>query len=75
MSPKSLKLLAAALSLLAAGVVLPPQGFARSAGTDPNLIQRVDQFIWKPAPGDLLLKPQPNPTVKHPKKPAQGAKN
>jgi hypothetical protein len=70
MSPKSLKLFAAAVSLLAAAVVLPAQGFARNAGNDPNLIQRVDQFIYKPAPGDLLLKPKP----KHPKKPAD-AKN
>jgi hypothetical protein len=67
MSPKSLKLLAAAVSLLAAAVVLPAQGFARPAGADPNLIQRVDQFICKPTPVDLLLKPQP----KHPQKPAK----
>jgi hypothetical protein len=75
MSPKNLKFLPlaliAALSLLVAGLVLPAQGLARAAGTDPNLIQRVDQFIYKPAPGDLLLKPKP----KHPKKPAKGAKN
>jgi hypothetical protein len=59
MSPKSLKLFAAAVGLLAAAVVLPAQGFARNAGNDPNLIERVDQFIYKPAPGDLLLKPKP----------------
>ena len=71
MSPKSLKLFAAAVGLLAAAVVLPAQGFARNAGNDQNLIERVDQFIYKPAPGDLLLKPKP----KHPKKPANDIKN
>ena len=73
MSPNSLKLFAAVVSLLAASVVLPSQGFARDAGTDPNIIQRVDQFIWKPAPGDLLLKPEK--PAKHVKKPIKGAKN
>jgi len=77
MSPKSLKfrpqaLIAAALSLLATGIVLPAQGFARATGTDPNLIQRVDQFIYKSAPEDLLLKPK---GAKHSKKPTKGAKN
>lgn len=64
MSRNSLKLSAAAASLLVAAVVLLPQGEAIAAGTDPNLTQRVQQFIWKPAPGDLLLKPKPK---KHPK--------
>jgi hypothetical protein len=64
MSTNSLKLLAAAASLLAATVVLAPLTEA-AAGTDPNITQRVQQFIWKPAPDDLLLKPKPK--SKHPK--------
>ena len=58
MSTNSLKLLAAAASLLIGTVVLMPQGVAKSAGTDPNITQRVQQFICKPAPQDLLLKPK-----------------
>jgi hypothetical protein len=65
MSTNSLKLLATAASLLVAAVVLVPQDEAKAAAaTDPNITQRVQQFIWKPAPGDLLLKPKPK---KHPK--------
>jgi hypothetical protein len=55
MSRNSPKLSAAAASLLVAAVVLLPQGEAIAAGADPNLTQRVQQFIWKPAAGDLLL--------------------
>lgn len=65
MSTNSLKLLAAAASLLAATVVVAPHTEAAAAGTDPNITQRVQQFIWKPAPDDLLLKPKPK--SKHPK--------
>ena len=65
-------LVAAAMSFVIAGVGLPAHGLARDLGTDPNLQQRVDQFIYKPAPEDLLLKPK---SEKHPKKPAKGAKN
>jgi hypothetical protein len=36
--------------------------------SDPNLAQRVQQFAYKPAPGELLLKPK----AKH-KKPAKDA--
>lgn len=70
MSPNSLKLLAAATSLLVPAVVLLPRSEA-CAGTDPN-ITRVQQFIWKPAPGDLLLKPKPK---KHPKSQLKDADN
>ena len=70
MSPNSLKLLAAATSLLA--VVLVPRSEACAASTDPNITQRVQQFIWKPAPGDLLLKTKPK---KHPKSQPKDAKN
>jgi hypothetical protein len=56
----SLKLQAAVLTLFLTGaVVLLQQRVASAAGTDPNITQRVQQFIWKPAPGDLLLKPKP----------------
>ncbi len=72
MSPNSLKLLAAATSLLVAAVVLVPRSEAYAAATDPNITQRVQQFIWKPAPGDLLLKPKPK---KHPKSQPKDAKN
>ena len=65
MSTNSLKLLAVTASLLAATVAFTPQTEARVAGTDPNITQRVQQFIWKPAPDDLLLKPKPK--SKHPK--------
>ncbi|HET9573620.1 MAG TPA: hypothetical protein VFP29_07835 [Methyloceanibacter sp.] len=41
-----------------------PAEIARADETDPDITQRVEQFIWKPAPGDLLLKPKPK---KHPK--------
>ncbi len=71
MSTNSLKLLAASASLLAAAVVLAPYTKVRAAGADPNLTLRVQQFIWKPAPGDLLLKPKPK--SKHPK--SKDAKN
>jgi hypothetical protein len=64
MSTNSLKLLSVAASLFVAGVVLVPQHNARAAGTDPNITQRVQQFIWKPAPGDLLLKPKPKKHTK-----------
>ena len=65
MSTNSLKLLAVTASLLAATVAFTPQTEARAAGADPNITQRVQQFIWKPAPDDLLLKPKPK--SKHPK--------
>ena len=35
-----------------------PQTGARDLASDPNLAQRVQQFIYKPAPGDLVLKPK-----------------
>jgi hypothetical protein len=44
MSP-SLKLLAAAASLLVAAVVFVPRSEACAGGTDPNITQRVQQFI------------------------------
>ena len=62
MSTNSLKLSAAAASLLAAAVVFAPQTEARAAGTEPNLTPRVQKFICAQ---DLLLKPKPK--GRHPK--------
>jgi hypothetical protein len=58
----------AAIILLLGTVAFLPQAGARDLASDPNLAQRVQQFTYKPAPGDLLLKPKP----KH-KKPAKDA--
>ncbi len=72
-SPRHAKLNAQAFvfaaTILAFGTVavLPPAG-ARNLASDPNLAQRVQQFTYKPAPGDLLLKPK----ARH-KKPAKDA--
>jgi hypothetical protein len=69
----SLKLQAGVTALFLAGaVVLLQQGAASAAGTDPNITQRVEQFIWKPQPQDLLLKPKPK---KHPKSQPKDAKD
>jgi hypothetical protein len=51
-------------------VAFLPQAGARDLASDPNLAQRVQQFTYKPAPGELLLKPK----AKH-KKPAKDADN
>jgi hypothetical protein len=51
---------------LLGAVAFLPQAEARDLANDPNLAQRVQQFTYKPAPGELLLKPKP----KH-KKPAK----
>ena len=59
--------LAAIILLL---VAFLPQAGARDLASDPNLAQRVQQFTYKPAPSELLLKPKP----KH-KKPAKDADN
>jgi hypothetical protein len=40
----------------------------------PELAQRVQEFIYKPTPGELLLKPK-STGGKHVKKPAKDAKN
>jgi hypothetical protein len=67
------KLRVGVVSLFLTGaVVLLQQGVASAAGTDPNITQRVEQFIWKPQPQDLLLKPKPK---KHPKFQPKDAKN
>ncbi len=58
----------AAIILLLGAVAFLPQAVARNLASDPNLAQRVQQFTYKPAPGELLLKPK----AKH-KKPAKDA--
>jgi len=51
-----------------------PRAEARDLATDPNAVQKIQQFIYKPAPSELLLKLQ-GETGKPSKKPAKGAKN
>jgi hypothetical protein len=58
----------AATILVFGTVAFLPQAGARDLASDPNLAQRVQQFTYKPAPGELLLKPK----AKH-KKPAKDA--
>lgn len=58
----------AAVILLLGTVAYLPQAGARDLANDPNLAQRVQQFTYKPAPAELLLKPK----AKH-KKPAKDA--
>jgi hypothetical protein len=79
MSPRNAKFqlqafVAAAAIFLLGAVAFSPQLKARDLASDPNLVQRVQQFIYKPAPDELLLKPK-GANGKHVKKPAQGAKN
>jgi hypothetical protein len=59
---------AGAAVFLFGAVAFLPQAGARDLASDPNLAQRVQQFTYKPAPGELLLKPK----AKH-KKPAKDA--
>ena len=51
-------LVAGAIVFLLGTVAYLPQTGARDLASDPNLAQRVQQFIYKPAPGDLVLKPK-----------------
>jgi hypothetical protein len=51
--------------------LLLPRAESRDLATDPNAVQKIQQFIYKPAPGELLLKPK----IKKIKKQAKGAKN
>jgi hypothetical protein len=62
----------AAIIFLLACVAFLPQAVARDLANDPNLAQRVQQLTYKPAPGELLLKPK-HSTGKHTKKPAKDA--
>jgi len=63
---------AAATILILTCVAFLPQAVARDLANDPNLAQRVQQFTYKPAPGELLLKPK-HSSGKHTKKPAKDA--
>lgn len=79
MSPRNAKF---ELQALAGGILIfilstvafLPLVEARDLATDPNALQKIQQFIYKPAPGELLLKPK-GETGKHPKKSVKGAKN
>lgn len=63
-------LVTGALIFLLGTVAFLPRAEARDLATDPNAVQKIQQFIYKPAPGELLLKPK----IKKIKKQAKGAK-
>ena len=50
-----------------------PQVQAGNLATNSNALQIVQQFIYKPKPTELLLKPQPEKPK--PNKPGKDAKN
>ena len=64
----------AATIFLLGCVAFLPQAVARDLASDPNLAQRVQQFSYRPAPDELLLKPK-HASGKHTKKPAKDADN
>jgi hypothetical protein len=79
MPPRNLKFhlqaLAACASVFLFGIVaFLPQVQASNLATNPNALQIVQQFIYKPKPSELLLKPQAEENIK-PEKPGKGAKN
>ena len=49
-----------------------PQADAGNLATNPNAAQIVRQFVYKPKPTELVLKPQEKPK---PNKPAKDAKD
>lgn len=53
-------------------VAFLPQAEAGNLATNPNAAQIVQQFVYKPKPTELLLKPQEKPK---PNKPAKDAKD
>ena len=60
-SPRHVKfhrLAAAGFVFLFGSVAFLPQAKAGNFANDPNALQKIQQFIYKPAPGDLLLKPK-----------------
>lgn len=65
------RLAAAGLVFLFSSVAFLPQAGAGNLASDPNALQKIQQFIFKPAPDDLLLKPK----IKKQKKQAKSAKN
>lgn len=64
-------LVTGALIFLQGTVAFLPRAEARDLATDPNAVQKIQQFIYKPTPGELLLKPK----IKKIKKQAKSAKN
>ncbi len=52
-------------------VAFLPQVSAGSLATDPNALQKIQGFIYKPKPNDLVVKPQGQTTK--PKKPPKAA--
>ena len=68
----------AALTLLVFGLALPSEG---KAGSDPNLQQRIQQFLYQPAPEDLIIRQEEAGDAdkgagkQAPKGAAKGAKN
>lgn len=60
------------LAFLFGAVAFLPQGEARGLTNDPNALQKIQEFIYKPKPNELLLKPQGQTTKS--KKPAKNAK-
>jgi len=78
MPPRNLKFrlqaLAAGASVFLLGTVaFLPQVQAGNLATNSNALQIVQQFIYKPKPTELLLKPQPEKPK--PNKPGKDAKN
>ena len=63
---------AASVFFLGTVALLPPAD-ASNLASNPNAAQIVQQFIYKPKPTELLLKPQAEKPK--PKKPAKDAKN
>jgi hypothetical protein len=62
----------AALGFLAFAAALPA---AAMAGSDPNLQQRIQQFIYKPAPEDLIIRKDETSPDKPAKKSGKGPRN
>jgi hypothetical protein len=61
----------ASLVFLLSAVAFLPQAKAGNRGVDPNALQKIQHFIYKPKPTDLLLPPK----QAKPKKAGKTAKN
>ena len=76
--PRNLKFQLPALATCTLAFLLGTVAFlspaqAGNLANNPNALQIVQQFIYKPKPTELLLKPQGEKTK--PKKPARDARN
>lgn len=76
LSPRNFKFqrqaFAVAVAMFLLGTVaFLPQVSAGTLATDPNALQKIQEFIYKPKPNDLIIKPQGQPTK--PKKPVKNA--